>query len=106
MNTMELVDILTDILYPQIIECNDTTNVRYFEQRMKNESVTSELMDEAVGILEELLNAGELEQYVNAERPENRETRRKNLNQLVSICEKLAGVSKKHPSFSPMQSFY
>ena len=102
MQSMELMDILIEVLYPQIIENNDMSNVRYFEQRMKDETITLELMDEAIGILEELLNGGELEKYVRVENPENKETRRKNLNKLVSICEGLAGVNKQQQ----MQSFY
>jgi hypothetical protein len=107
MDNMELVDILSEILYPEIVNNNNVSNVRYFKQRMKNEPVSEELMNEAIGILEELLNSGGLEYQINNERPENRQNRKKNMNKLISICEKLAGVSKHlHPSFSPMQSFY
>jgi hypothetical protein len=106
---MESVDILSDILYPEVVNHNDMSNIRYFKQKIENEPVSEELMAEAIGILEELLNSGELERYVNAENPENKQNRRKNLNDFVKLCETLAGVSKpppQHPSFSPMQSFY
>jgi hypothetical protein len=111
MDNMALVDILNNILYPEVVGGNDMTNIGYFKQRMENEPVSEELMSESIGILEELLNSGELEQYVSAEKPENRQKRRANLNEFVKICETLAGVSKQsqkpqHPSFSPMQTFY
>lgn len=93
LNSMELVDILRDVLYVEIVEYDNMSTVAYFKQRMENESVTPELMSESIGILEELLNCDELEKMVDVS--ENKQSRRKNLNELVTICEKLAGVNRK-----------
>jgi len=98
---MKLVDILIDIIYPEIMVFDDITNVRYFRIRMQNEPVTEELMDEAVGILEELLNSGGLEEEVN--RSQDKQKRKKNINELVSLCERIAGVDKESRQ---LKSFY
>ena len=93
MDYMKLVDILGDIIYPEIIEFDDITNVEYFKTRMKTEPIGEELINEAIGILDELLNTEELEKQIN--KSQDKQKRRKNLNELVDLCEKIAGVDKK-----------
>lgn len=94
LDDIELVDFLHDILHPEIVKYNDVSYVSYFKQRLDNEPVTEDLMSEAIVILEGLLNSGDLEDQVNMEEPEDRPERRKNLNELVAICERIVGVNK------------
>ena len=90
----ELSDFLHDVLAIDIIKYNETHNVDYFKQRLDNEPSTEDLVSEAVSILADLLGNEDLEDQVGMEEPEDQPKRRENLNALVEICEKIAGVGK------------
>lgn len=91
-DNMSLADYLHMILFVDIVRNNLTHNVNYFKQRLENESITEDLVGEAMEILEILLNSDNLEKIVESERPEQQNLRRENLNMLVKICEKIVGV--------------
>jgi hypothetical protein len=89
-NDMELHDILHYILYLDIVKNNEMHNFLYFKNRFENATVYDLLVNEAICILDKLTD--DIDIIVNKEKPENRQKKRENLNELITLCEKIAGV--------------